>query len=119
MNILKIIAPAMSVSMMGCTTGYVAKDYAQYLKNNEGNADLPSTALRATYRITKETQTHRYEFRSMPAWVIEFGLILDEALRSSEHSLVWRGSIQVLREKGSLSSTSRTTSTGVVERTCQ
>lgn len=74
----------------GCTINHpIAKDYEQYLVNNEGTGNLPKTDVEADYSIAKNTINHRYEFRAITVgyahlWIVEFGKILDETLASRD-----------------------------------
>lgn len=74
----------------GCSINHhVARDYDQYLVNNEGKSNLPATDLVATYSLTEPTENHRIEFRSVTVgyanlWIVEFGDILDSTLRSRD-----------------------------------
>ena len=72
----------------GCSINHpIAEDYNQYLVNNEGANILSKTEIEADYYINEETITHRYEFRAATVgyahiWIVEFGKILDETLKS-------------------------------------
>lgn len=74
----------------GCSINHpIAKDYNQYLVNNEVENTLPKTELEADYIIDKGTVNHRYEFRAATVgyahlWIVEFGNILDETLKSRD-----------------------------------
>ena len=84
-----IIACAFAISS-GCSINHhIANDYSKYLANNQDRSKLPSTKLEASYSMTPNTENHRYEFRSAMVgyanlWIIEFGKILDETLKSKD-----------------------------------
>ena len=81
---------AVVILSTGCSIKHpVAKDYNQYLANNEGASVFPKTGLEVDYLIDKETINHRYEFRAAIVgyahlWIVEFGKILDETLKSKD-----------------------------------
>lgn len=89
-NIIFLLLFAMMAFSTGCSIKHpIAKDYSQYLVNNEGANALPKTELEADYLIDKETMNHRYEFRAAVVgfgnlWIVEFGKILDETLKSKD-----------------------------------
>lgn len=76
--------------LSGCSIRHdVAKDYPQYLINNQGSAQLPSTSAVSEYVISPATVASNYEFRSAMAgyanvWVVRFGKILDDTLQSHD-----------------------------------
>jgi PBP1b-binding outer membrane lipoprotein LpoB len=78
------------VFITGCSINHpVARDYGQYLENNRGDSNFPSTNIEAEYKIDEKTASHRYEFRAATVgyanlWIVEFGDILDETLRSDD-----------------------------------
>lgn len=98
---LAILLPVLAVFATGCTINHpVADDYGQYLENNLGAITLPKTELRADYVIDHDTRNHRYEFRATTAgaanlWIVEFGKILDETLKSADVQQAFAG----LRER--------------------
>lgn len=73
-----------------CTIRHsVEQDYPQYLANNAGQANLPTTDQASAYLLTPATQQFSYEFRSAMAgyahlWVVDFGKMLDDTMRSAE-----------------------------------
>jgi PBP1b-binding outer membrane lipoprotein LpoB len=81
---------AAALLMSGCSIRHdVAKDYPQYLINNQGTSQLPSTTAASEYTISPATAAHHYEFRSALAgyanvWVVQFGEVLDDTLQSHD-----------------------------------
>jgi hypothetical protein len=77
------------VIFSGCSiTHPIAKDYNQYLINNENQSALPKTSLESEYSIEGKTVSHRYEFRAATVgyahlWVVEFGKMLEENLKAN------------------------------------
>lgn len=73
----------------GCSIKHpVAKDYNQYLLNNDNQSTLPKTELETEYFLDRQTKNHRYEFRAATVgyanlWIVEFGKILDETLKAN------------------------------------
>ncbi|MDO6568986.1 hypothetical protein Q4561_18080 [Alteromonas sp. 1_MG-2023] len=78
------------VATTGCSIKHpIAKDYGQYLINNQGESSLPKSSMGAEYTISEETLNHNYEFRSATVgyahlWIVEFGDILKETLTSTD-----------------------------------
>lgn len=76
--------------LCGCSIRHdVAKDYPQYLINNQGTSQLPATTAASGYMISPTTAANRYEFRSAMAgyanvWVVQFGKLLDDTLQSHD-----------------------------------
>ncbi|MFH2044324.1 MAG: hypothetical protein ABIK92_04170 [Pseudomonadota bacterium] len=90
---MKTFKLVLSLSMLlvftGCFNHYIAKDYQQYLINNEGNNSFPKTSLEAQYKLTENTKTHSYKFRAASAglahaWIVEFGKVLEDTLESRD-----------------------------------
>jgi hypothetical protein len=86
----KLITAAFALTLVsGCTIKhYVAQDYPQYLVNNEGQSQLPTTTA-ANYAIAERTRAHYYDFRSSAAgqgnlWIVQFGQMLDSTLQSRD-----------------------------------
>jgi hypothetical protein len=86
----KLITAAFALTLVsGCTIKhYVAQDYPQYLVNNEGQSQLPTTKA-ANYAIAERTRAHYYDFRSNAAgqgnlWIVQFGQMLDSTLQSRD-----------------------------------
>ena len=81
---------AVALLLCGCSIRHdVAKDYPQYLINNQGTSQLPSTTTASAYTISPATASNHYEFRSAMAgyanvWVVQFGQILDDTLQSHD-----------------------------------
>ena len=79
----------MTVLSSGCSINHpIAKDYGQYLLNNETQSTLPNTDFETDYTIDEKTKKHRYEFRAATVgyanlWIVEFGKILDETLKAN------------------------------------
>jgi hypothetical protein len=77
---------AASLLAGGCSIRHdVARDYPQYLANNQGVSMLPSTTAASSYVISPETKIHHYEFRSAMAgyanlWMVDFGKMLGDTL---------------------------------------
>ena len=68
---------------------FIEQDYPQYLVNNTGTANLPNTEKASEYFLTSNTQNYSYEFRAVTTgygnlWIVEFGKILDDTLKSSD-----------------------------------
>ncbi|AGG88914.1 MULTISPECIES: hypothetical protein [Rhodanobacter] len=87
-TLLAVFAAALLLS--GCSIRHdVAKDYSQYLINNQGASQLPSTKAASEYTISPATVANHYEFRSAMAgyanvWVVQFGQVLDDTLQSHD-----------------------------------
>ncbi|MFA6232462.1 MAG: hypothetical protein WC617_20185 [Rhodanobacter sp.] len=87
-TLLAVFAAALLMS--GCSIRHdVAKDYPQYLINNQGTSQLPSTTAASQYMIAPATASNHYEFRSVMGgyanvWVVQFGQILDDTLQSHD-----------------------------------
>jgi PBP1b-binding outer membrane lipoprotein LpoB len=87
-TLLAVFAAALLLS--GCSIRHdVAKDYPQYLINNQGASQLPSTKAASEYTISPTTVANHYEFRSAMAgyanvWVVQFGQVLDDTLQSHD-----------------------------------
>ena len=90
---VKILLTAMFGLLLlasGCSIKHpIAADYSTYLSNNEGSANLPTTALETEYQLDSATANHRYEFRAATVgaahlWIVEFGKILQETLDSRD-----------------------------------
>lgn len=87
-TLLAVFAAALLLS--GCSIRHdVAKDYPQYLINNQGASQLPATKAASEYMISPATVANHYEFRSAMAgyanvWVVQFGQVLDDTLRSHD-----------------------------------
>jgi len=87
-TLLAVLAAAWLLS--GCSIRHdVVKDYPQYLTNNQGASQLPSTTAASEYSIAPATLAHHYEFRSAMAgyanvWVVQFGEMLDDTLQSHD-----------------------------------
>ena len=86
----KLITAAFALTLAsGCTIKhYVAQDYPQFLVNNEGQSQLPTTKP-ANYAIADRTRAHYYDFRSSTAgrgnlWIVQFGQMLDSTLQSRD-----------------------------------
>jgi hypothetical protein len=85
-----LIVFAAALLMSGCSiTHDIAKDYPQYLINNQGAFQLQSTTAASQYVIAPATASNRYEFHSAMAgyanvWVVRFGQILDDTLQSHD-----------------------------------
>lgn len=85
-----LLAVAAVLLLCSCAIRHdVAKDYPQYLINNQGSAQLPSTSAASEYTISPATAASHYEFRSAMAgyanvWVVQFGEILDDTLQSHD-----------------------------------
>lgn len=81
---------ATALLLCGCSIRHdVAKDYPQYLINNQGTSNLSSTTGASEYTISPTTSSNHYEFRSAMAgyanvWVVQFGDILDDTLQSHD-----------------------------------
>jgi hypothetical protein len=81
---------AAALLLCGCSIRHdVAKDYPQYLINNQNASQLPSTTAASEYTILPATAANQYEFRSAMAgyanvWVVQFGEILDSTLQSHD-----------------------------------
>jgi hypothetical protein len=89
-----------------CTIRHaVEQDYPQYLANNTGTANLPNTDKASEYFLTSNTQTHSYEFRAAVTgqanlWIVEFGKMLDDTLRSADVQKAFNGIQKVSNESG-------------------
>ena len=87
-TLLAVLTAALLLS--GCSIRHdVVKDYPQYLANNQGASQLPSTTAASKYSIAPSTMAHHYEFRSAMAgyanvWVVQFGEMLDDTLQSRD-----------------------------------
>ena len=87
-TLLAVLTAALLLS--GCSIRHnVVKDYPQYLANNQGASQLPSTTAASEYSIAPATLAHHYEFRSAMAgyanvWVVQFGEMLDDTLQSRD-----------------------------------
>lgn len=85
-----LLALAAAFLLCGCSIRHdVTKDYPQYLINNQGASQLPSTAAASEYMISPATAANHYEFRSAMAgyanvWVVQFGKMLDDTLQSHD-----------------------------------
>jgi hypothetical protein len=85
------------VVLCGCTIRHeIVRDYPQYLVNNAGESHLPTTGAASSYLIAPSTAAHHYEFRSALAgynnlWVVDFGKLLDETLRSQDVQTAFGG----------------------------
>jgi hypothetical protein len=78
-----------SIAGLGCSTHHVKDDYAHYLARSTGKRPLPRTNLTAAYMIASETQDHEYVVSPAGTdygqeWIVEFGDMLDQTLRSSD-----------------------------------
>lgn len=90
-NIQSIFVLALLVlSNSACSIRHaIQEDYPQYLANNAGAANLPDTDKASEYFLTSKTQNHSYEFRAAMTgyanlWVVEFGKMLDDTLKSTD-----------------------------------
>ncbi len=94
-----------------CTiTHYVHDDYAQYLLNNHGTADLPSTSKGKQYFITPKTRQFHYEFRAFATgyanlWVVDFGQMLDDTLKSKDVQKAFHGFLAATETSAPLAET--------------
>jgi hypothetical protein len=84
-----ILFAVMSVAGLGCTTHHVKDDYPRYLDRSSGKRPLPRTRLTAAYMIDPATQDHEYVVSPAGTdygqeWVVEFGDMLDQTLRSRD-----------------------------------
>jgi len=85
-NLVFILVIAVLAS--GCSINHpIAKDYNQYLLNNEEQSNLPKTGLKTEYLLDRGTITHRYEFRAAIVgyahlWIVEFGDMLETNLNA-------------------------------------
>ena len=81
---------ATALLLCGCSIRHdVVKDYPQYLINNQGTSQLPSTTAASKYTVSPATASSHYEFRSAMAgyanvWVVQFGKMLDDTLQSHD-----------------------------------
>lgn len=93
----------LAMSTSACTIHhYVEQDYPQYLVNNTGTANLPTTDRVSAYLLAPATQQHSYEFRSMMSgygnlWIVEFGRMLDDTMNSADARKAF-GAIQKVSE---------------------
>ena len=89
-----------------CTIRHVIEeDYPQYLANNTGTADLPTTDKASEYFLTESTQNHSYEFRAATTgyanlWIVEFGKMLDDTLKSADVQSAFGSLQKVSNETG-------------------
>lgn len=90
-TLIQVMIAALAIlSVTGCTISHhVAKDYPQYLANNSGRSNLPTTDKVAEYGLASSTQQHRYQFRAAVTgyanlWIVEFGQMLDAAMMSAD-----------------------------------
>jgi hypothetical protein len=85
-----LLALIAALLLCGCSIRHdVAKDYPQYLINNQGASQFPSTSAASAYTISPATAANHYEFRSAMAgyanvWVVQFGKMLDDTLQSHD-----------------------------------
>lgn len=85
-----LLALVAAFLLCGCSIRHdVAKDYPQYLMNNQGTSQLPSTTAASEYTILPATAANHYEFRSAMVgyahvWVVQFGEMLDDTLQSRD-----------------------------------
>lgn len=81
---------ATTLLLCGCSIRHdVAKDYSQYLINNQGTSQLAPTTAAAEYTVSPTTAANHYEFRSVMAgyanvWVVQFGKMLEDTLQSHD-----------------------------------
>ncbi len=83
----------------------VSQGYPQYLVNNSGAANLPNTDKASAYFLTSNTQDHSYEFRAVSTgygniWIVEFGKMLDDTLKSTDVQNAFGGLQKVLEVSG-------------------
>ena len=100
----KVIILLVATIFTGCSINHpIAKDYGQYLENNRGNSSLPKSGVEAEYSISEQTLNHRYEFRAATVgyahlWIVEFGDILKETLKSTDVQEAFGGLSEVKGE---------------------
>jgi hypothetical protein len=81
----------------GCSIKHdIAKDYPQYLQNNQGEYLYGSTDSADGYHLTSSTQKFRYEFRAYTTgyanlWIVDFGQMLDATMQSSDVQEAFNG----------------------------
>jgi hypothetical protein len=68
---------------------HVAKDYQQYLLNNQGRYKFEESDIEAYYYLTSDTEEHDYRFRAWSVgyaqlWVVNFGDMLESQLNSRD-----------------------------------
>ncbi|WIO73692.1 hypothetical protein QP938_10350 [Porticoccaceae bacterium LTM1] len=101
----KAIIALFLVLSTGCSINHhVADGYGDYLVKNKSQQVIPYTGLSAEYKKTEAVKDHRYEFRALTVgyanlWIVEFGDILDETLKSQEIQSVFNGLVEA-REIG-------------------
>lgn len=99
MNLLRNLAIFLlsGLGFAACSiTHDVDSDYNQYLANNQGRSNLPSTSAASDYYLTPKTQNHSYEFRAYMTgvanlWTLELGKMLDATLESNDAQLAFDG----------------------------
>src|SRR5216684_146940 len=94
---MKFYGPLFALGLMmlgttGCSIQHVIeKDYPQYLAKNPTEPPVNKPQNKAVYTLTQPTLNHRTEFRAATAgyanlWIVEFGKMLDESLKSTPYS---------------------------------
>lgn len=85
------------LALCGCSIRHdVVKDYPQYLSNNVGESQLPSTSSAETYSLSPATIAHHYEFRAGTTgyanlWMVDFGKMLDDTMQSTDVQKAFNG----------------------------
>lgn len=85
-----LILVVLLILSTGCSVKHpIAVDYGQYLTNNENKNNFPAIKVESDYALTQNTINHHYEFRAASVgyahlWIVEFGKILDETLKSKD-----------------------------------
>lgn len=88
---LRVLGAVVVLAILtGCSIIHpMADDYGRYLEKTKGTSHFQAVKTGNYYYLPAATQTHRYEFRSGLAgyahvWVVEFGKVLDETMRSKD-----------------------------------
>lgn len=99
--VIASLAALLAALSSGCTINhYIAKDYPQYLANNQGGHSYGTTDAVHAYDLTPSTQSYRYDFRAVTTgygnlWIVEIGRMLEDTMRSADVQNAFRGIARV------------------------
>jgi len=95
---LAALLPALS---SGCTINhYIAKDYPQYLSNNQSGYSYGTTDAAHAYDLAPSTKNFKYEFRAVTTgyanlWIVEIGSMLEATMESADVQKAFGGIARV------------------------
>jgi hypothetical protein len=99
----KLLIIACSGILISACTHSIEKDYPAYLAKNKGNSSFEKTDKVHLYYIAPHAENFKYEFRAFATgvanlWVVEFGKMLDDTLKSADVQAAFGGITKVDNE---------------------